>query len=146
MTDQEVNIRAAIAKTLAACAQAGDARKADIYAACFTEDGVLQLGEAISGRKAIHQWMTAPSVLAQPTDRPAGFVSHHLTTCRIDVIGSDAATVRTYWLVMGPSGIDHSGYYDDNFRRVGEDWLIAFRKPRTLWIAQDSLIRAGQAQ
>ena len=30
---------------------------------CFTEDGVLQLDEAISGREAIRVWMSAPSVI-----------------------------------------------------------------------------------
>lgn len=145
MTDEEFQARAGIEKTLAVAAQAGDARKADAYAACFAEDGVLDLtsggGSVIAGRETIRAWMNAPSPIPPPKDRPAGFISHHLTTCRIDVTGPDSATVRTYWLVTSPVGLDHNGYYDDRFRKVGEDWLLELRKPRTLWMAPDSLVR-----
>lgn len=145
MTDDEWKARSGIEKTLAAAAHAGDARKADAYAECFAEDGVLDLtgggGETYEGRETIRAWMNAPSPIAQPKDRPAGFVSHHLTSCRIDVTGPDTAVARTYWLVTSPVGLDHNGYYDDRFVRVGGDWLLACRKPRTLWFAPDSLVR-----
>lgn len=141
MIDDEIRARAGISRTLAAAAQAGDARKADDYAACFTGDGVLQLDQTITGREAIRAWMLAPSPIPQPKDRPAGFVSHHLTTCRIDLTGEDTATVRTYWLVTSPAGLDHNGYYDDRFRKEGGEWLIGHRRPRTLWIAENSLLR-----
>ena len=144
MTDSELKARLAIGNLLATCAQAGDARKADAYAGCFAPDGVLELQHATyQGREAIRDWMSAPSVIPQPKDRPGGFVSHHLTTCRIDLTGSDSAIARTYWLVTSPAGIDHNGYYDDRFACVDAMWLIAWRRPRTLWIAPDSLIHAG---
>ena len=143
MTDAEVKARLAIAHRLAAATQAGDARKADAYAECFTEDGVLQLDQAIAGREAIRAWMKAPSPIPQGADRPAGFVSHHLTTSKVDLTGPDTAAARTYWLVTSPTGLDHNGYYDDRFRRVGEDWLLEHRRPRTLWIAPTSLLRNG---
>lgn len=145
MTDDEWKARSGIEKTLAAAALAGDARKADAYAACFAPDGVLDLthggGEAVAGRAAIRAYMAAPSPIAQPTDKPAGFVSHHITSCRIDVTGPDTASARTYFLVTSPVGLDHNGYYDDRFRRIGGDWLLEHRRPRTLWWAPDSLAR-----
>lgn len=141
MTEEERIARAGIEKTLAACTQAGDARKADAYAQCFTEDGMLHLGSKIEGREAIRNWMSAPSVIPQPDSPSPGFVSHHLTTCRIDITSSTAATVRTYWLVTTAIGLDHNGYYDDQFSKVGEEWLISYRRPRTLWKSADSLIR-----
>lgn len=145
MTDAETTARAAIAKTLAACTQAGDARKADAYASCFTESGALVLGETYSGRAAIHEWMTAPSVIPQPRQSTTpGFVSHHLTTCRIELTSQSTATVKTYWLVISAAGLDHSGYYDDRFEKVGDDWLIAMRKPRTLWVSPSSLLVQGK--
>lgn len=143
MTDAEQLARAAIQKTMAACTQAGDARKADAYAACFTPDGVLDLGERIEGREAVRQFMAAPSVIPQPRGAAAaggGYVSHHLTTCRIELTSDTSATVRTYWLVITAMGLDHSGYYDDRFETVGEAWLIAYRRPRTLWRAPNSLV------
>ena len=140
MTDAEHIARANIAKTLAACTQAGDARKAEAYAQSFAEDGVLDLGEPIEGREAIRRWMAAPSVIPQPDEPSPGFVSHHLTTCRIELTSAYTATVRTYWLVITSIGLDHSGYYDDRFLRVGDAWLIAYRRPRTLWTSPESLI------
>ena len=62
MTDEEQRARAAIQKTLAACTQAGDARKAEAYAGCFAPEGVLDLGDRFEGREAIRQWMAAPSI------------------------------------------------------------------------------------
>lgn len=151
MTDEKVRARAAIQEVLAACTQAGDARKADAYAACFAEDGVLELGApigTISGRKAIRQWMLAPSVIPQPQgelkERSPGFVSHHLTTCRIELTGEGEAIVRTYWLVTSAAGLDHNGYYDDRFRREGAAWLIAHRRPRTLWISPTSVLHGAR--
>ena len=140
MTEAERTAHAAISATLAACTQAGDARKADAYADCFAEDGILDLGESIAGREAIRQWMIAPSVIPQPGNGAPGFVSHHLTTCRIELLDDGTAKVRTYWLVISAAGLDHSGYYDDRFVRVGNRWLIAWRRPRTLWISPDSLL------
>jgi hypothetical protein len=145
MTEEERLAHAAIAKTLAVCTQAGDSRKADAYAQSFTEDGVLELAETIAGREAIRQWMLAPSVIPQPQAqsgaRAPGFVSHHLTTCRIELTSRSTATVRTYWLVITAIGLDHSGYYDDRFRQVGTEWLILWRRPRTLWTSPQSLVR-----
>lgn len=144
MTVDEQAARAAIAKTLAICTQAGDAHKADAYAGSFAPDGVLQLAEAIEGRAAIHAWMTGPSAIPPPEGGKAGFVSHHLTTCRIDLTSGTTAAVRTYWLAITANGPDHSGYYDDRFVAIGDRWLIAWRKPRTLWISPHGLI-AGPA-
>lgn len=145
MTDGELKARLGIADRLAAASQAGDARKAAAYAGCFTLDGVLDLspggGAVLRGRETIRAWMSAPSVIRQAADRPAGFVSHHLTTCKIDLTGPDTATARTYWLVTSPVGLDHNGYYDDRLRRVGDDWLLESRQPRTLWAAAESLTR-----
>jgi hypothetical protein len=141
----ETNARAAIAETLATCAQAGDARKADAYAQCFTEDGILDLGERIVGREAIRRWMSAPSVIPQPKGSSPGFVSHHLTTCHIELTSAHAAKVRTYWLVITAIGLDHSGYYDDRFLEVDCVWLIAYRKPRTLWTSPQSLLVRPQS-
>jgi 3-phenylpropionate/cinnamic acid dioxygenase small subunit len=144
MTDEQVRDRAMIRQLLACCTQAGDARKADDYAACFTEDGVLQLDEAIEGREAIRQWMAGPSIIPQPGKGPPSFISHHLTTCRIDFTGENSAAARTYWLVTSNAGIDHNGYYVDALRKVDGEWLIAHRRPRTLWFAENSLV-AGRA-
>ena len=142
MTEDERIARAAIADTLAICTQSGDARKADSYAACFAEDGVLDLGEGdkIIGREALRAWMKTPSAFPQPEGAEPGFVSHHLTTCRITLTSEFTATARTYWLVTTAIGLDHNGYYDDFFVKDGEHWLLTYRRPRMLWKSPQSLI------
>jgi len=141
LTEDELKARVAIADRLGACALAGDARKADAYAACFTTDGVLELDTPIEGREAIRRWMTAPSVIPQPKSGSPGFISHHVTSSRVDMTGPGTATGRSYFLVTSAAGIDHNGYYDDSFRQEGGEWLIARRKPRTLWISETSVLR-----
>ncbi|PEQ14196.1 hypothetical protein B2G71_00875 [Novosphingobium sp. PC22D] len=131
----------AIQQRLAAATQAGDARKAEAYAACFTPDGVLELAEVHRGRAAIIAWMTAPSPFAAPQDGSPGYISHHLTTCKIDFVDEETASARTYWMVTSASGLDHNGYYADRLSRIEGEWLIAHRRPRTLWISPVSVIR-----
>lgn len=140
MNDEELKARVAIADRLGHCALAGDARKAEAYAACFTEDGVLALDEPITGREAIRQWMEAPSVIPQPKSGNPGFISHHVTSSRIDLTGADSAKGRSYFLVTSAAGLDHNGYYDDLFRKEGNAWLIAHRRPRTLWTSPTSVL------
>lgn len=142
MTDEQVRWAEAIRQRLGAVAQAGDARKADAYAACFTEDGVLDLEErTITGQVAIRDWMGGPPVIPAPSSGVPGFISHHLTTSSISFSGRNAASARTYWLVTSASGLDHNGFYVDTMRREDEDWLIAHRRPRTLWISPTSVLR-----
>lgn len=144
MTDDQVRALAEIRQCLAACTQAGDARKADAYAACFTREGVLELqGETIAGRDAIRAWMTAPSVIPPPSGGVPGFISHHLTTCHVDFTGPDSAAARTYWLVTSATGLDHNGFYVDQLLREDDSWLIARRRPRTLWINPASVLHSG---
>lgn len=138
--DDEAQALVEIRNLLAACTQAGDARKADAYAESFALHGVLHLETKIEGREAIRSWMTAPSVIPQPTSPSPGFVSHHLTTSHIEITSPQTAKGKTYWLVITAAGLDHSGYYNDLFIRQDGKWLIEYRKPRTLWVSRDSLI------
>ena len=144
MSPEEHLARSAIAKTLGECTQAGDARKAEAYARCFTPQGVLELDDAkYEGRDAIRDMMVAPSPIRQPDGPSPGFVSHHLTTCKIEFTSPTTAKVRTYWLVTTAVGLDHNGYYDDRFEKCGDEWLIAYRRPRTLWKSPNSLVGRG---
>lgn len=144
MTPGEVHALAEIHQLLSRCTQAGDARKADAYAECFTVDGVLELRqETISGREAIRSWIGAPSVIPPPGDGTPGFVSHHLTTCNVEFANPDSAFGRTYWLVTSATGLDHNGFYLDRLVREEGEWRIALRRPRTLWMSPTSLLHAS---
>ncbi|MEY2943790.1 MAG: hypothetical protein RLY97_1804 [Pseudomonadota bacterium] len=148
MTLEELLAREAIRDTMAKYNTSGDRLKVDDYAACFTEDGVIESESApgvyifrYEGREAIRAWQ------GRWLNREAGadvvhgatFVRHHLATCKIDMTSSDTATARTYWVAWTDIGPDHSGYYLDHFRKTGDDWLIARRRVRRDWAAPDSL-------
>ncbi|MCB2078032.1 MAG: nuclear transport factor 2 family protein [Novosphingobium sp.] len=151
MTIDDLLAREAIRDTLAKYNVSGDRLKAEDYAACFTEDGIIESttrGVAenfrFDGRAAIFEWQNRwrsakPGEAQKDVVRKATFVRHNLTTCKIDLTGPETAKVRTYWIVMSDNGPDHCGVYLDEFRKVGEDWLIAHRKVRTDWHAPDSL-------
>lgn len=147
--------REAIRATIAAYTAAGDRLRADDLAACFTADGVIETdgveaadGFRYEGRDAIGQW------IARWRDRPADagpvhqatFVRHHLTTCHIELTGTDSARARTYWSAWTDIDPDHAGYYLDSFRREGKHWLIAHRRIREDWRAPHSLFTNAVAR
>ena len=148
MTLDEMLAREAIRDTMARYTMAGDKLKVDEYIACFTEDGVIQSERApgdflfrFAGREAIRQWQErwrsrGPGEAAV---HAASFVRHNLTTCQIDLTGPETATARTYWTAWTDIGPDHSGIYLDDFRKVGDAWLIALRRVRRDWAADGSL-------
>jgi ketosteroid isomerase-like protein len=134
MNIEDLLAREGIRHTLASYNMAGDQQDASGYAAVFTEDGVLDAGEVqFNGREEIQAWKSARA--KAPT---AEFVRHNLTTCRIELTGPETATARTYFAVITEIGPDHSGYYSDVLRKVGDCWLIAHRKVRLDWRAPDS--------
>ena len=148
MTLDELLAREAIRDTLAKYNVSGDRLKVDDYAACFTEDGIMEaehknpaLTFRYEGREAIRAWQQRwldQGKSGRPVHQ-ATFARHHLSTCKIDLTGPDTANVRTYWVAWTDVGPDHAGYYLDTFRKVGEEWLIAHRRVREDWRAPASL-------
>jgi len=155
MTTEELIARECIRDTIMKYNMSGDSLRAEDYAACFTEDGVIETqrsdGSAnlrFEGRAAILAWQnrwreTKPGEAGEGVTRTATLVRHNVTTCRIELTGPDTARARTYWMVISNIGPDHSGVYMDDFRKVGDEWLIARRRVKTEWNAQASLFRAA---
>ena len=152
MTIDDLLAREAIRDTLARYNVSGDRLKVEDYVACFTEDGIIESqgvpGEqafCYAGRAAIFAWQDRwrsrdPGGAAV---HKASFARHHLSTCKIDLSGPDAARVRTYWVAWTDIGPDHAGYYLDDFRKVGQEWLIAHRRVRLDWTSPDSLFASA---
>lgn len=150
MTIEDLLAREAISARLAECAQAGDSLRAEDYAACFTDNGVLQTGGTgdsgldLNGRAAIYAWqlgLREPGKgLGQSGAVPLTFVRHNLTTCKIELTGPDSAKARTYWMVNTNIGPDHCGVYRDEFHKVEGLWLIARRQVKTEWAVENSLM------
>lgn len=148
MTVEELLAREAIRDTLTKYNTAGDRMRIADFVACFAEDGIFESqgktpdqNARYDGRAAILAWQErwkdrAPEAPTTPT---ATFLRHHLTTCKIELTGPDTAQARTYFQAWADNGPDHAGYYLDEFRKVGEEWLIAHRRARIDWVSENSL-------
>jgi len=159
MTFEELLARESIRKTMASYTMAGDRLRVEEFVAVFTEDAILEsdgVPESDTfryvGRDEIRQWFTrwnAPNELSQKpaqTAPRATFVRHHLSTSQIEITGAQSAKARTYWVAYTDIGPDHCGYYIDQFRKVGEEWLIAHRKVRLDWRSPMSLFTTAIAK
>ena len=145
---QELLDREAIRKTIANYTMAGDRLRVDDFLATFTPDAIFE-SEALSkektfryvGREAIKAFISGWGRGAKDANpvHQAKFIRHHLATCQIDLTGPESAKSRTYWVAYTDAGPDHCGYYVDEFRKIGHSWLIAHRKVREDWMAQNSL-------
>lgn len=148
MTNDEMLAREAIRATLAKYNIAGDRLQIDDYVACFTDDGIMEVQHRdpnsalrYEGREAIRAWQSRwrDRTASDVPVHGASFVRHHLSTCHIELTGPDSASTRTYWVAWTDAGPDHAGMYLDEFRRVGEAWLIAHRRVREDWRSPHSL-------
>lgn len=155
MTLDELVAREAIRATMAKYNASGDRLKVDDYAACFTEDGVIEARHddpasafRYEGRAAIRDWQARWLERSAAGDRvhQASFVRHHLSTCHIELTGATTAEARTYWVAWTDIGPDHAGLYLDVFRKVGEEWLIAHRRVREDWRSPASLFGTAVAR
>jgi len=155
MTIEELLAREAIRDTMAQYNTSGDRLKIDDFVACFTDDAIME-SEYVpedrafryEGKDAIRAWQERWRAGGASNDgavHQASFIRHHLSTCRIELTGPDTARTRTYWTAWTDIGPDHAGYYLDDFRKVGERWLIAHRRVRMDWEAESSLFRLAVA-
>ena len=125
MTVEQLMAREQIRHTLSAYNRAGDADEPEPFANCFTQDGIIDaVGFHFEGRERIFEWKSGSKVFASnASGKPADFRTHHVSSIFIDLTSDQTARVRSCWLVMTEVGLDHSGVYNDTFRRVGEEWV-----------------------
>ncbi len=156
MTTEELLARECIRHTMACYTMAGDRLRVDEFLAVFTDDAVLEsqgVEERDSfryqGIEQIGGWLarwSARSDDEQAAPHTATFVRHHLSSCRIEFTGADSAKARTYWTAYTDIGPDHCGYYLDEFRKCGEQWLITHRRVRLDWRSPKSLFTSAVAR
>ena len=127
----EIAAREQIRDTLARYAHCADTGRFAELAALFTDDGVLAIDgrPPLRGRAAIEAFLTRTKTniaanLAQP------FIRHHVSSIRIEVLSSDAASSASYFLAITERGPDHWGRYRDRLVRVREQWLFQHRRVR----------------
>jgi hypothetical protein len=154
MTVEELLARESIRQTMASYNIAGDRLRVDDFIAVFTEDAVLESENVqesdnfrYASRQEIRNWITrwrAPT--GKVSAHSATFIRHHLSTSQIELTGPVTAKARTYWVAYTDIGPDHCGYYIDDFRKLGERWLIAHRRVRLDWRSPQSLFTTAVAR
>ena len=149
MTPEQVIAREAIIHTQSVYNTEGDRGRLEGLVQTFTEDGVLELDRGVfSGREEISRALSAAVEDKRQEAATAGqggsvariFLRHNLTTRRIEFLGAEEADVWTYFFVMTPIGLDHSGVYVDRFVRRDDRWLIARRRVKIDWQSEHSTI------
>ena len=146
MNVDELLTRESIRHTIASYTVAGDTRNVEQFVAQFADDAVFEFagfppleGFRFVGRDAIDPTARWKRYAELEQSQGSTFLRHNLTTCQIELTGSDRAKARTYFVVFTDIGPDHCGVYADEFVRRGDRWLIAHRKIRLDWRSPGSL-------
>ena len=148
MTHEEAIAREAIRKTINGYTIAGDSRIPEAFHPLWAEGAILEFdgfppvpGFRREGCEAIiagtATWSAVPG--EDPSLTRTSFIRHNLTTCQIELTGSDTARARTYFIVFTELGADHVGTYSDELVRQGDEWLFSHRRIRLDWRAPGSL-------
>jgi hypothetical protein len=128
---------AQISRLMTQYSDALDNRDAQGWASVFTEDGAFRdFHLCLVGRKQIAgfiEQLASHPPSPEATTRPK---SHHVNGHPwIEYLDRDHATAHTFLMVVGDIGRNHigggievTGTYDDQLRRVGGHWLIADRR------------------
>ena len=113
----------------------GDSGRFEALSELFAVEAVMeiaQLGGGLirhEGRADIGQIFSRVSdrVLSQPGAVPS-YIRHFTATHQIDLVDTDHAEGRLYFVVYMPHGLDHWGRYVDRYERADGAWLFAHRK------------------
>ena len=114
-----------------------DNRDAQGWASVFTQAGAFRdFHLCLVGRKQIAAFVEQLKSRGQPSEATARPRSHHINGHPlIEYLDRDHATAHTFVMVVGDvgrnhvgSGIEVTGTYDDQLKRVGGHWLIADRR------------------
>ena len=138
MSVEEMLAREEIRVLLATYHMGGDQGRLDRLASVFAPDGVLDgrvrcVGPAESERELSGRRTTATT----GPDRPMEFIRHNLTTSLVTFEDDKTARGRSYFLAVTNIGPDHSGVYNDRFEKRDGRWMIAERKVRIDWVAEN---------
>ena len=139
MDIDELRAREEIRQRMSEYAYHNDNMDAEKFAAVFAENGIFEGPiTSIKGRREIEHWKRTNKVLQVDGARP-DYVRHHIGTQYIEVT-RNTAKATTYWTVLTAVGLDHSGYYEDDFVCENGSWRIAHRRVRVKWVAEDSCL------
>lgn len=129
--------RALIGDLLVAFAHALDAKDYAAYVNLYTEDGVLELPDPLTGSAFTLRREQMPQALPESLGRYSA--THHLSTNHQITISGDVAHSRSYLqAVHVGSGLrDHwsaGGWYDCDYRRTSAGWKFVSVRLTAVWL------------
>jgi hypothetical protein len=133
MTLDEFIARESVRETYARYNHAGDRGRLEQLAACFAEDGVLEVknGFTATGRRQIVDALTEASRrMAPATAPPAGsqhIVRHYVANLLFSAVTAERIESSAYYVVFYADGADHWGRYRDVLEPSGGKWVFARR-------------------
>ena len=132
MRPDELAAREAVRESIARYAHAVDHGKFDDAAACFAEEGVLDIRDSgrAEGRAAILELFAGAGRKLASTSTKA-FIRHHVSSISMAVdVTAGRASATSYFFVVTEVGPDHWGTYRDTLMRddASGDWLFTERK------------------
>lgn len=143
----ELIARESIRDTYARYNQSGDAFRLEELAACFVEDGVLEIrGQAPhEGRASIvrnlgggrgatsEEIRAAAKAEADTGGGTKRIMRHNVTNLQIQTLTPEEARSVAYFLVVTETGVDHFGRYRDHLVQVDGAWLFKHRFVSVDW-------------
>jgi len=131
MRPDELAAREAVRETIARYAHAVDRGRFEDAAACFFEDGALEVRGTgrYEGRAAIVE-MFAGAGRRLASASTNAFVRHHVSSTSIEVdVTAGCASATSYFFVLTEIGPDHWGTYRDELLRddATGNWLFSNR-------------------
>ncbi|MBA4022669.1 MAG: nuclear transport factor 2 family protein [Gordonia sp.] len=114
--------------------RSGDKGRLDELAACFTEDGVMELRNSFvaSGRTGIIDALTRTSkqLVAHAATRESfgrNIIRHHVASLRFASMTPVRIESSAYFVAFQSDAADHWGTYRDVLVKVDNDWLFESR-------------------
>ena len=103
----------------------GDSGRLDQMMDLFTDDAVVAgQDREFTGKDEIRAFFGGAIERTKSGQGGAKFVRHNTATHQIDVLNETEATGRCYYTVLTDHGVDHWGRYVDDYRKIGDRWMI----------------------
>jgi hypothetical protein len=133
----------AVRNTLARYTWCGDFADEEGFVSLFTEDAVLSIkgGEVFEGHAGIRRLVRGAESNVGPGERTTrGPLRHHVSSIRIEIESRILARAWSYFINLGPHGLDHWGRYADELVPDGDQWLFKRRRVSIDGASSNSLL------
>lgn len=122
----------AVRETLTRYTWCGDFDDADGFVQNFIPEGILEIkgDRTLVGHDGVRQLFTPDAPGKGGDGGGGGPLRHHVSSIRIEIESSTRARAWSYFINLGPHGLDHWGRYADVLvpESDGDRWLFQHRR------------------